>query len=598
MRLSTTIVLLIAVGGLLFYIIGYEKNSLGTKEKLERQVRPFTFQPDDVDEIEVVTEDDRIDMMLESQGWEMKKPFEDRANPDKIKSLLESASKIEWLQTFNREDLGRGDLENSGLDDGGTLFVFKKDGKPLAHLRIGSASAIEEAIYASSDGDDKPKVLHLTRSDIKKLLPVSVAQWRDNKLLRIKADTVATLSLDTGIGTMEFERDLSTGDWNVIKPLRTRGSNERINAILASILNLDATPTQPGTPNPGDSTLPPLNVKISTTDKRDFQISFHANTDVNLPVRAEVSGRPESFQSPAKAHHFWRLQANHLRDQQLARINATAVTGLRLYSENHGEVLMTKSGENWMLKRFGEQEPANQERITQLLDRLNIEQVREFVSDSATEASLEGFGLNKPFLQISWDTAEKTTDLSFGSDSQNKIYAHYKDEPYVYRVSPLLFSVMPPEITKWRGLKVVNVSTFAVRRLTITQGVAPPLILKYQPNSADWTGDIAGNDISPKINKAAANKLLQQVVNLEASDWSADRRDAYTALRNPSLTLQLSVVPVGKPENEQEIITLLFAPTQPGKDTVIYHGRLDGDPDTFLITRDLYRELITPLIND
>jgi hypothetical protein len=43
-------------------------------------------------------------------------------------------------------------------------------------------------------------------------------------------------------------------------------------------------------------------------------------------------------------------------------------------------------------------------------------------------------------------------------------------------------------------------------------------------------------------------------------------------------------------------VTLTFAPLQPGMDTGIYHGRKDQDPDTFFISRDIYRELTAPVV--
>ncbi|TLD68846.1 DUF4340 domain-containing protein [Phragmitibacter flavus] len=598
MRLSTTLLLLVLVAGLLIFIIAVEHEAPGTQEKLERQIRPFSFQPDEAFQIEMNTGEDQITLQRTPSGWLIEQPIKDHANPDKIKTLLEAAANLEWLQTFQRKDLGRGDLSDSGLNDSAPLFTIKNDkGETLATLRLGAASAIEGAIYATSDPNPEPQSLHLTRSPLSNLLPINAAEWRDQRLLRVKADNVLSLSLDTATSAMEFERDPATRSWNLIKPLRTRASNERVNAILGAILNLESSPPQPNTPKPGDSTLAPLVIRITTTnDTKPKEITLQANADPTQPVRAEINDRPDHYQTTNKAHDLWRLQPNHLRDQQLARFDAASVLSLRIQSVNHGEVLMNKVSGEWMLKRFGKTEPANHERIAQLLDRLNIEQIREFISDSAT--NLEPYGLDKPFLEVSWDIAQTTTTLTFGSGADNQVFARYKDAPHVYRISPSLFTAIPPDITKWRSTKIINASVFAARRLIIAKGEAPALTLQYQADQSSWTGTLANNDITPKIDTAAANEYLQQLLNFTASDWSSDRRDAYIALKNPTLTLQLTLVQAGEDENNAKAQTLIFAPTQPGMDTAIYHGRLDGDPDTFLITRELYRQLTVPLIKE
>jgi hypothetical protein len=596
MRLSTTLLLLVLVAGLLIFIIAVEHEAPGTQERLERQIRPFNFKPDAADQIEITSGEEKISLRLTPKGWQMEQPIQDHANVDKIKALLEAASNLEWLQTFQRKNLARGDLSNTGLNDSAPTFTIKKAGQPLATIRVGSPSAIEGAIYAAADASSEPATIHLTRSSIRELVPVNTTQWRDQKLLRIKADHVLSLSLDTATGAMEFERDPNTRSWNLTKPLRTRASNERVNAILGAILNLESAPPQASTPKPGDSTLAPLIIRLTTSNDPSIkEITLQANADPNQPVRAEVNDRPDHYQTTNKAHDLWRLQPNHLRDQQLARFDADAVTSLRLQSANHGEVLMNKVAGEWTLKRFGRAEPANHERIVQLFNRLNIEQIREFISDTAT--NLQPYGLDKPFLEVSWDIAETTTTLTFGS-AENQVYARYKDAPFIYRISPTLFSAIPPDITKWRSTKIINASIFAARRLIIAQGEAPALTLDYQPDEASWKGTLANQDVTSKIDLTAANTYLQQLLNFEASDWSADRRDAYIALKNPTLTLQLTLVQAGEQESDAKAQTLTFAPTQPGMDTAIYHGRLDGDPDTFLITRDLYRQLTAPLIKD
>lgn len=594
MRLPTTIFLLALVAGLLIYVIGFERETPGTKEKLERQTRPFSFQWEEADRIKINLSDQKnILLVKKDDEWLMDAPLKDRANPELIKQLLEAVSSLEWFETFKYGDLGKGDRKDSGIDDDSTVVIVESGDRQLASVKLGGKSTIEGATYATTTAKGDPQLIHLTRSTLPVLVQVPADKWRDNKLLRIKADEVTNLTLDIGSGAMEFERGTKESPWNLIKPLRTRASDERVNAVLAAILNFDAQPATRA--NIPESSMPPLKILVKHAGSPEEEvITLHAAADPASPVRADVKDRPGEFFTTSRAHDFWKLQPNHLRDQNLAKIDTAALTYFRIKSQNHTEVVLEKQGENWMLKRFGTTEPANRERLSQLLERLNIEHVREFVTDAAT--NLTPYGLDQPFLTLTWKVKDKETLMLFGSGPENKIYARYDGEPFVYRVSPLLFNAIPPEIIRWRGLRVVNESLFAARRVIISQGESPALTLNYNPDQAAWTGETAGRDITPQINTAQANQLLQRLVSFEVSDWSADRSDAYTALKNPSLTVQLLLVEPDSPDGEQKVITLLFAPISTGVDSAIYHGRVEGDPDTFLITREQYRSLLSPLV--
>jgi hypothetical protein len=160
----------------------------------------------------------------------------------------------------------------------------------------------------------------------------------------------------------------------------------------------------------------------------------------------------------------------------------------------------------------------------------------------------------------------------------------------------MLPSILPPDLVKWRGTRVINASIFEVRRIIVTEGDKPALTLHHNPDDASWKAELAGADVSNKLDKAGANTLLRQLASFDVSDWSADRTGAIEALKNPTLTVQVLLLPTGQPDAKAEVKTLLFAPSTPGMVTAVYHGRLDGDPDTFLISRDLYQQLARTLV--
>jgi hypothetical protein len=600
MKTSSTIALLAIVGGLLIFVAVYERNLPSTAEKVEREVRPHAFAPETADAIQITNNDSTLEVVREGGTWVVQEPYQDRANPEVVQTLLNGLLRLEWRETLARKDQDKSDYKRTGLGSSSATEVkVRGKGELLAHCRFGNKAPYEDSVYVSQPSvrikDDKD-LLHVAKTTLPALLAKPPEEWRDSKLLRLKAESVHRFVLAAGTGAIEFTRS-SGQPWQLVKPLQIPASDDRVNAILAAMLNMEVrlNPTPESSPQTSTPALPPMKVTLEAAGLADPVVITMQPVESGQEVPVVASNREGSFLASAKLGDFWRLQPNHLRDQQLARIPVSEVTAVRLRSLALPEVVLDKTGESWVLSRFGKKEPGNAARIQALLDGLNAAQVREFVSDSAT-TNLELFGLEKPFLEIEWRIGAKARILQFGKAEQGVVNAKFKSEPGIVRINPLMLSIAPPETLKWRGGRVFSANLFSVRRIIIAEGVSPPLTLNYDPGDASWGGTIAGQDISPKIDRALANRLLNQLVNFDAAEWSTDRTAAIEALKNPSLTVQILAEDLENPGAPPVATTLTFAPTQPGKKTAIFYGRLNDEPDTFLVTREVYEGLVAPLL--
>ncbi len=131
---------------------------------------------------------------------------------------------------------------------------------------------------------------------------------------------------------------------------------------------------------------------------------------------------------------------------------------------------------------------------------------------------MDTYGLSVPFLELEWSSAKDDAPhiLTFGQSPDGKVYAKYKDEPFVYRISPLLLTKVPTEIQKWQGLEVLAFSTMIAHRVVIAEGTSPPVTLAYDQQTARWTGTLAGRDITTRIDRDHANALLDKLANFSA----------------------------------------------------------------------------------
>ncbi|RBP47796.1 uncharacterized protein DUF4340 [Roseimicrobium gellanilyticum] len=597
MKLRTTILLFVLTAGLAAFIVLWEQKQPATQERLAREKRPFAVDVQHADSIEIVGADLSLRLTREPGGlWFLNKPVEDRANQELVKQFLESMTALTWVEKLKKSDMRKDDFKRTGLGEPSTRVTVRQGSEKLLQCFFGATSPVEGTSYASLGEDAED--FFLAKSGVQPLLDKPSDDWRDNKLVRLKLEHIGRFTLSAGTGSMEFTREPNQ-PWRLTKPIQARASDERVSSVLQALLKMQVKPVRGKVPTPPadpGQALPMMKVSFGTGVKgqQPVDVTFQPPSAAGAEIVAEVGDRSGTYLAPAKLADFWKLQPNHLRDQRLGQIPEDRVSAIRLHGPGFPEVKLTRAGELWMLQRFGKEEPANQARIQRLLEGINTANVVDFVTDAATNLDL--YGLNQPFLTLEWTVDGKTTSLLFGQ-ANDQVCAKYADETSVFKVNPLMPSaIMPPDLVKWKGTRVINASIFAVRRIIVAEGDKPALTLHYNPDDSTWKAELAGADVTEKLDKAGANTLLKQLASFDASDWSADRSAAFEALKGPTLTVQVLIAPPGQPDAKPEVKTLIFAPSTPGMSTAVYHGRLNEEPDTFLISRDLYQQLSRTLV--
>jgi hypothetical protein len=593
MKVSTTLVLLILTGALLVFVFVQERRQPGTREKMALEKKPFALQAAEADEIEIEHKEGRLRLQKQAGTWNIVHPFQDPADLDLVKKCLEAVPAIEWVDTVERDDLRRNDQRRTGLGEDAVKLTVRRNGGALAQINIGAPAALEGCVYASQPSD-KDEV-HVARTTLPALLAKTDDEWRDSKLVRLRPETLRRISIVSTAGAMEFARP-ADGPWHMVKPIQTRASEDALKAVVITLATMKVKPSRNATPTPGPGAdaQPTVITFENEGAPKPTVIKLHSNADPSGEAQVQASHRDGVFLAPAEFNAL-KFEPNALRDQHLVSIPKDQVTALRITTLNSPEVVLDKQGDVWFLKRFGGKgELANQERVSRLFATLNSAQVREFLSDAA--ASLDPYGLHQPFLSIEWRIGDKKTALQFGQGTDGILTARVTDEPFIYRARTELLNAIPTDSLRWKSTKIVNASIFAAQRIVVAEGDRPPIALVHNPADSSWTASVAGRDVTAQIDHTRANQLLQKLVNFEAADWNSSRGEALAALKNPSLTIRLVLANPLDPAAQPKPVTLSFAPLQPGMDTSVYHGRKDEEPDTFIITRDLYHDLITPVV--
>lgn len=601
MRYTTTILMLVCALALVAGIVVVERFVPSTKEAEMQRQNPLDFRAEEIDVIELDVEEVRAVLAKKGGMWVVQEPFEDRADPELITKLLTELRGIEWIETISKNEMKGDSWKKTGLETARVRVRLKSDGKTVNEAWFGNPAAMEGSVYVSTALAGRETVHHLAKTAVTTLLKNPTEVWRDSRLLRFAPTQVAKLALSDGMGQIEVARTVEAPEWMLVKPLRTRGQEERIEELISTLLNLkvDGTadtktksaPAPTATTNGGET----LDLTVELLGSTEpLKATLKKPAEGQTSTEATVSNRKSRFVVSSEMLPSLWAQPNDLRDNKLARLKPDMVQEVKIESITHPDVVLHKEQGSWFLQRHGQAEPANGERVATLLQALSTHRIREFASDSAS--NLDAYGLNKPVLSITWTTADKQTQrISFGHDQQEGVFAKYDAEPYVYRVAAAVLAAFPADSVKWKGLNPLRFSLFALRRISLALGTAPPVILDYDPTTAQWKGSVAGKDVTAMVDRVKADKLAGGLSKIQVQDWVPDRTAAVAALASPGITITIDLGTPGDPSAPTKQRTLRFSPTNPGMETAIYYGQLDGGPDVFYITRESLRELLSPV---
>lgn len=610
MSTKTTIFLLLAVLALGALILGIERYFPSAVQRREIRRGPARIEKEKVTQIEITDAADTVIKLQKGRsGWEQTQGAPDVADPDKVNGLLAAIDSIEWVERIYQEEFDAGEWAKTGLDNPRHKVRLLAGSRVISECWFGAAGVMEGGVYLGmppAGAEENGMAWYLAKTTAPAILAAPLTSWRDPKLLRVSAERIMRVTLTRADGLIELFRENEHMPWVLLRPLRTRAGKDRVNELLSSLLNIEileakeAVAVKSGASGPAVPAGEEMKVKVETSSKDEsYEITLKKPVgEKETSTTATAAHRKAIFSVSAK--NLLRLwgEPNILRDHLLAQINAEMVRTISITSASFPEVKLRNDQGTWFLERHGKWDGANGERVSRMIEALNTHEIVEFSADAA--ADLTAFGLDKPFQSITWTYPQfKPIKLHFGSNADStKFYAKYEDEPFVYRIDPSLLPSLPPDSIKWKGLGALRFSTFALRRITLSLGAAPPLVMNYNSATAAWTGSRAGKDVSADIDRIKADRMAGMLGKLTVQDWAASRAEALTALKTPHLRIQLLLGEPGKNDGPVREMNLVFSPTQPNADTAFFYGQVEGDPDIFYISRKALLEVVASPFKD
>jgi hypothetical protein len=547
MKTKTTLLLLAAVVALGVFI-KYESKGPSTEEARQQAQYMVNFEREKLDGIVIQNGDDKIELRRQDKKWRIETPFKDQADSGAIESLLADLESWPKFDTIPAQEIekDKGRLDEFGLSK--AKLRLKLLGKEMPpEIVFGGDAAFEGKMYVRLEDTNAVFLAGQTvRTDISK----KPEDFRDKKLTDLTTAQVTRVLLKTPAGEMELEK--KADHWEIIKPLRARGDDQKIGDLLAQITTAriqQFVAEDRGDLHPYGLAEPRGSVTLFTAEDKGgqmLQIGTSPEKEKDQ-VYVRFAARNAVYTLPKKIEEILGTKPADLRDRHLVRVDMDILDRVTIDAPGKGKTVLARQAESWTIASRNDQ-PANSGEVARLLDLLKNEQVTKFVEDVASD--LPKYGLDKPQLQITFssfaseNTAETTAGehpfatVAFGKAEGDNVYARLGDEPFVVAVRRALLDNIFTDPLQWQELAIFKFKPDDVHKLSVVTDHESALIRTAKKEWA-WVNG------SEPINQVNVQSLLNTLTGLRAVRWIGVTIPAH-ALDKPQITIAFTTSPDDK----------------------------------------------------
>src|SRR5437867_1578731 len=526
MRFRTTLVLFALAAAIFAFIKFYESKRPNTEEANRRAQNVVNFERDKIDGVVIQNGEERIELKRADKKWRLESPVKDLADGSTVDSLL-----------FDLEDWKK-DATISGKEIEADKSRMAEYGVAKAKLRLklqgadappgilfGNNAALEGKTYVRLENS---KDVFLAAQSIKNQISKKPEEFRDRKLTDTVATQVIRLSLKTAAGEMELQKQAD--HWQIVKPLRARADDQKVNDLIAQITTsriAQFVADDAGDLHPYGLTEPRATVTIFTADDKQGQILQIGGVPEKEKDQIYVRFAPRKFvyTLPNKIETILSTRPNDLRDRHLVRFDQNQLDRITIDVPGKTKTVLSRKDQNWTIVNRNNR-LANAAEARRLIDLLAGEQVTNFVADVASD--LPKYGLDKPQLTVtlssfaSENTAETNAGehplatIAFGKIDGENIFARVGEEPFVVAVHRSTLDNIFADPLQWQELAVFKFKPEQIHRLSLFTDHEQSLI-RGANNQWQWvtgSGPINTVNVQSLVNTLASLHGVRWVVNI------------------------------------------------------------------------------------
>lgn len=539
MKAKTTLILLVLTGLLFGYMYFYEKK-LPSSEQAQRQAQNVVnISPDKIEGMIIQNGDDKIELRRYDKKWRLESPIKDQADAGLIDTALSEVESWQKEATISPKEMeaDKNRLTEYGLNKPKLrLKLIGPEAPP--EILFGKDAALENRMYVRFDNS---KETCLVSQAVRKAIDKKPDDFRDKKLTDLNTTQVTRLIVKSPAGEMELEK--KSDHWNLLRPLRARGDDQKIGDLIAQITTAriqQFVADDRGDLHPYGLAEPRGSVTLFGDDAKQGQmLQVGAVPEKQKDqVYVRFASRGFVYTLPKKVQDVLNAKPDDLRDRHLARIDTNILDRLTIEAPGKAKTVLARKGETWSIANHNNI-AANSAEVRRLIDAISDEQVTRFVEDVASD--LPKYGLDKPSLQLTFSSfaSENTAEskagenpfltISFGKTEAETVYARLGDEPFILAVRRSLVEKILTDPLSWQDLPVFNFKPGDIHRLNVKTDKEQALL--RGPNN-QWNWASGGG----QVNQTNVQSLLNTLATLHAVRWAGATAPSH-GFDKPQLTI-------------------------------------------------------------
>ncbi len=595
------------------------------------------FEPNLIDRIVISVAGQETVMERRSGYWFFVSPEIDRVDPDSAAVLLDQLNHLSIIDRFTEEEASSSQelKEGGGLGfDEETAIRIEFSGPVKAggkerhkqQITLGAASPRAKTLYAKSSGHEGE--ILVVDGNPRRFLESPLESIRDRRLLGAPVEGIVQILINSSKGELALQRRITEPRtaWALVRPLQTWANKDRLDQLLADLAGLQIEEVVKDSegkfeiPNPLPDDAVVIQLRIFGMENpmsifiREKKKTGKEGEQSGPPIlEARVSDRPFTYLVRSNMLEKIPTSADDLRDRHLARIPIQNLDSITIQSRIDPLVFLKADRLangliRWDVNVGNKLVPANLGEIQRLVKGMNESAILDFVSDSPDKIS--EYGLDPPARRVIFKVfypGEPTASgepgppkeviralkLGWKEGDEQRLYANFDGEPYIYELDPTFVGLIPTHPIKWRSLKVMTFNSFHLKKITKEMPGQSKVVLEYDYRRDIWTGTRNGKDISSSVDIGSVRKLRDRLGSLSAVGWYLSLAQAYSALEKPSAKFTIVTSELDPATNEsREVTRVLELVSAAGE---LYFGRIEGSPDVFLIDKKTYGNLIRPV---
>ncbi len=591
MNWRTTLVLAMIAIGVLAYLRFFEMKQPSTGEAKRQAQNVVNFDRNKISGIVIQNGDEKIEMQRRGNRWRLEAPIKDQADSSLIESLLSDLENWQKDGTISAKEI---ETDQSKLNEYGVnrpklrLKLIGQDRPPA--ILFGKDAALEGKMYVRFENS---KETFLAGQSVKKDIDKKSEEFRDRKLTGLITAQVTRVTLKAPAGEMELQKK---GDhWDIVKPLRARGDDQKIADLIAQITT--ARIQQFVADDHGDLhgyglAEPRGALTLFTQDDKQGQLLQIGGVPEKEKDQRYVRFAPRGFvyTVPKKIEEILSTKPDDLRDRHLVRVDTNILDRITIAPADKTKILLARKGENWTIASLNNT-PANSGEVRRFIDTLQNERVTKFVEDVGS--NLAKYGLDQPQLQLTFSSfaSENTAEtkageqpfatIAFGKVDGDNVYARLADEPFVVAVRRGLVDQIFTDPLQWQELSIFKFKPEQIHRFSI----ATDKELSMERDEKKQWRWLKG---SGEINQANVQSLISALANLRAV-----RSLGATAPRHGLDKPQLTLTFMYGPESKDSSTLTVGNHMEDG----MWCAHVDGRESTFVISNSDLNALKLPLVS-